>query len=296
VKAVRRVLLDHPTIAFFVLACGLSWLVWLPAVIAHLRRGTDLGQGAPLFFLGSLGPLASALILRVISGGVNGVRVWLGTLTRWQVGLFWYALALYGFPALGLLTMLFLGVANLQAVLAQLPRALWAVPANALTSFLLLGPLGEEPGWRGYALPRLQAENSALTASVVLGLLWALWHAPLVLLPDWRNDLPIGAFLILYPLYIVALTVIFTWLYNGASGSVLVIIVLHASFNYTLFFLDRAFGFSRYDALAVQAVSTAVLWLLAAVLIGVVGSDLGLRRGVRPPGDDKVPQQSAKAR
>jgi membrane protease YdiL (CAAX protease family) len=278
VTAVRRVLLDHPLIAFFALACGFSWLVWLPAVTAHLQRGTDLGEGAPLFFLGSFGPLVSALILTAASGGTAGVRVWLKALARWRVGLAWYALALYGFPTLGLLTMLFLGVANLQAILAEAPRALLAVPANALTSFLLLGPLGEEPGWRGYALPRLQAERSALTASLILGLLWALWHAPLVLLPEWRNELPIGAFLILYPLYILALTVIFTWVYNSAAGSLLVIIVLHASFNYTLFSLNQTFGFSRYDALTVQAASTAVLWLVAGLLIGVFGSDLGLRR------------------
>jgi membrane protease YdiL (CAAX protease family) len=278
VKAVRHFLLDRPLVAFFVLACGVSWLVWLPAVLAHLQRGSDLGAGAPLLFLGSFGPLVAALILTAVSGGVAGVRLWLKALARWRVSLAWYALALYGFPALGLLTMLVLGVSHLQAVLAQLPRALLVVPANALTSFLLLGPLGEEPGWRGYALPRLQAERSALSSSFVLGLLWALWHAPLVLLPDWRNDMPIGLFLILYPLYIIALTVIFTWVYNGAAGSVPVIMVLHASFNYTLYFLNQTFGIPRYDPLMVQLASTAVLSFVAGVLIGAFGLDLGLRR------------------
>jgi membrane protease YdiL (CAAX protease family) len=135
----------------------------------------------------------------------------------------------------------------------------------------VLGPLGEEPGWRGYALPRLQVDRSALLSSIILGLLWALWHAPLVLLPEWRNDLPMGPFLILYPLYIVALTVIFTWTYNGAAGSVLITIVLHASFNYTIFFLNRTFGLSRYGSLTVEMVSVGMLWLVAGAL--VVASD-----------------------
>jgi membrane protease YdiL (CAAX protease family) len=257
--------------AFFVLACSISWLLWLPAVLAHIWRGTSLGQGAPFLFLGSFGPFLAALTLSVVSGGTGGAKAWLRRLGRWRVGLVWYLIALYGFPALGLLTMLVVGAADLRQVLSEVPTVLITVPANALTSFLVLGPLGEEPGWRGYALPRLQVDRSALLSSVMLGLLWALWHAPLVLLPEWRNDLPMGPFLVLYPLYIVALAVIFTWTYNGAAGSVLITIVLHASFNYTVFFLNRTFGLSRYGSLTVQMVSVGVLWLVAGAL--VVASD-----------------------
>ena len=107
-------------------------MVWLPAVLAHLQRGADLGDRAPLLFLGSFGPLAAALIVAAGSGGADGIRLWWKALTRWRVGLGWYALALYGFPALGLLAILVLGASDLKAVLAEISRMLLLVPANAL--------------------------------------------------------------------------------------------------------------------------------------------------------------------
>ncbi len=277
-NAVRDILLRRPLAAFFVLACGISWTVWLPAVWAHLQQGAGLEEGALLLFLGGFGPFAAALILSATSDGTVGVKALLKRLVQWRVDFAWYVVALYGFPALGLLTMVISAVASPQEVLSQGPTVLVAIPAYALTSFLVLGPLGEELGWRGYALPRLQVGCTALAASVILGLMWALWHAPLVLLPEWRNDLPVAPFLVLYPLYIIALTIIFTWVYNGAAGSVLITMVLHASFNYTIFFLNRTFGLSRYGPLAVQAVGVGVLWLVAGVLIAASGPKLGLKR------------------
>jgi hypothetical protein len=120
-----------------------------------------------------------------------------------------------------------------------------------------------------------------LSASAILGVLWAFWHGPLMFIPEWRNDVPLVAFLILYSLYFIALAVIFTWVYNRAGRSALITTVLHASFNYTVFFLDDRYGFTRYGSVAVQAVSVAVLWLVAGSLIVLTKTDLGFERATR---------------
>jgi membrane protease YdiL (CAAX protease family) len=268
----------HPLRAYFALAYGISWLLWLPAILGHQQGSMSLADGSVFFFLGSFGPFLSAAVVTARSSGRAGVDAWVKGLLHWRVRFTWYLVALYGFPALGLLAAALLGIASFSEVLRALPISLFAVPANALTSFVVLGPLGEEPGWRGYALPRLQADRGALAASAVLGVLWAFWHGPLMFLPEWRNDVPIGPFLVLYPLYFIALTVIFTWVYNHASQSVLIAVILHASFNYTVYLLGQRFGLTRYAALRVQTFSVAVLCIVASLLIAASGPTLGLEQ------------------
>ncbi len=274
-------LLRRPLLTFALLACGISWALELPAVLQVYQGGKSLADGALFLFLGSFGPGLAALILSALQGGRAGVKALLQGYLPWRAGFAWYLIALYGFGVLGLLAILLLGVASLQDVLSQLPRALVNIPAHALTTFLILGPLGEELGWRGYALPRLQAGRTALDASLMLGLLWAVWHAPLMLFSEWRGDLPLGGFLLLYPLYIMALSVIFTWVYHSAQASILVVTVLHAAFNYTIFFLDKSFRFTRYDPFVVQGVIAALCGCIAIALIAVYGPDLWPRRQVR---------------
>jgi membrane protease YdiL (CAAX protease family) len=278
VQSIKNALIRHPLVAFFLLAYAISWLIELPVILAHLQNGAGLGDGTLLLFLGSFGPSLAAVILTAASEGSAGVRALLGRLLPWRVSLVWILIALYGFLALGLPAITLLGAASVSEVLAQLPLALVAVPVNALTSFLVLGPLGEELGWRGYALPRLQAAYGALAGSGVLGLLWAYWHAPLMLFPEWRGDLPVGAFLIVYPLYTIPLTIIFAWVFNGSGGSVFVTTALHAAFNYTVFFLNRRFDLGRYDALPLLAVMSCLFWLVALGLSAVYGPRLGAER------------------
>jgi membrane protease YdiL (CAAX protease family) len=278
VQSIKNALIRHPLAAFFLLAYAISWSIELPVILAHLQKGAHLEDGTLLLFLGSFGPSVAALIVSAASEGRAGVRRLLERLLPWRASVAWTLIALYGFLALGLPAITLLGVASVSEALAQLPLALVAVPLNALTSFLVLGPLGEELGWRGYALPRLQAAYGALAGSGVLGLLWAYWHAPLMLFPDWRGDLPVGAFLIAYPLYTIPLTIIFTWVFNGSGGSAFVTTVLHAAFNYTVFFLNHRFDLGRYDALPLLGVMSGLFWLVALGLRAVDGLRLGAER------------------
>jgi membrane protease YdiL (CAAX protease family) len=123
--------------------------------------------------------------------------------------------------------------------------------------------LGEEVGWRGYALPRLQAGRSALSASLILGVIWGLYHLPLYF--TGQAGRPLG----LFPVFVVstiALSVILTWVYNGTGGSLMLVVLLHATFNLPLTLLIAPLGdrvtvpFLLYIGLLVAAALAVVVW------------------------------------
>jgi uncharacterized protein len=102
-------------------------------------------------------------------------------------------------------------------------------PVAFASTFILGGPLGEEPGWRGFALPRLQPLHGPLVGSLILGVLWALWHLPLFWSGVWTP--PTIPNMVMFVLMITALTVTMTWVFNNAKGSLLITMLMHASFN-----------------------------------------------------------------
>ena len=239
----------HSLLAFFLLAFGISWIVWVPAAAASWGL---LSLRLPLALtglLGAFGPSLGAIILTSASDGVPGLRRLLGGLFLWRVGIRWYTFVLL-YPAVISLTttafyVLFGGPAPDFADppvlrLYPLPPELSAVGPWPLQPFvfiqtLLIGsPMGEEIGWRGYALPRLQAIRSALGASLILGLLWGLWHLPLYL--TYGHPLS-EVFLGWYLLDIIADAVLFTWVYNNTRGSLLLMLLFHTSIAITGLFL-----------------------------------------------------------
>lgn len=194
----------HQILSFFVLAYAISWSLWGIAA---------LGAGQVVFLLGGLGPLVSAILITRVSG--RSVREWLRSLLVWRVSPGYYAIALL-FPVA------IYAVINL--VLFSLGHKLdfsllvGAVPGY-LGTFLMVATVGggfEEPGWRGFALPRLQARRNPLVSTLLLGLAWGIWHIPLY-----------GPAGFVVP---VILAFFYTWLYNR-TGSVLICLLLHASFT-----------------------------------------------------------------
>jgi len=136
-------------------------------------------------------------------------------------------------------------------------------------TLLIGGPLGEEPGWRGYALPRLQTGRSALTASLILGALIALWHLPLLLTSE--EPVPAGAF---FP-EIIAGMIVISWVYNNTQGSVLLAALIHTSHNA----IEGFFGdmFSGGD-LARLYWMLAGVWIVTAVVVIIVAGPADLSR------------------
>ncbi len=220
----------HSVSIYFVLAYLLSWLVWIPTAAAYLRHGGQLGGGyLVIAAIGLYGPAIAALIMTGVIEGKEGLRRLLSKCLHLRVGRTWYVIALLGYPVFyAAATALYIGLSGARPSFH--PEALFRIVPVFLMA-LPLGPLGEELGWRGFALPRLQCRYGALYSSLILGVFWFLWRLPAFVVPgmavpgvllDWQV-------LLNYALWIIGLSFLFTLVYNRTDGSVLIAILLHAS-------------------------------------------------------------------
>lgn len=191
--------------------------------------------------------------------GLRGVRDLLCSLTRWRTHPLWFLTALFLMLVIGLagvpLTALLTGqtLSNLFSGIRS-SETLNHLGLTFLATALYGGPLGEEAGWRGFALPRLQKRFDPLLASVILGAFWGLWHLPLHLTGYY--DQVFGSRLqgiLLRMFSTVPLTLIFTWLYNRSKGSLLVMVLLHTASNVTSSIVAPAAGLYITTTVAVIA-------------------------------------------
>lgn len=235
----RQLINRRPLVAYFVIAYIGAWIAILPLLLA--KNGLALLPFSlpsyPFTTLGSFtGPMLSALLVTAATSGKDGVWQLLRRIIRWRVGMQWYLIALFGFPVLFLsAACLSLGTTPLQTLVQQWPL-IFTVFLLPLLTIELFAALGEETGWRGFALPRLQQKYGALRGSIILGTLWALWHFPGYF--AWLGPFNLAAFVV-NSLLIVILTIIFTWLVNKARGSVLIAMLFHAASNASTPFIAK---------------------------------------------------------
>ena len=219
-------------IKFFALTFALSWLIWVPLMLSHFGVGPfHIADGVSnlVRLFGVLMPATSAIVLTRISGGPAAMRNLWGRLFLWRVPLKWWLAAVVGQPLLlGLAAFTFNLITRGAKVTPELPISASAFIVNVV--MLLLATLGEEIGWRGVALPGLQAQNSAFKSSVILGLLWATWHLPFWLLLDSFDQFGVG-YLLLNFVFVVPLTFYITWFFNHGKQSILLAVMLHLTFN-----------------------------------------------------------------
>jgi membrane protease YdiL (CAAX protease family) len=261
---------DH-LFAFFVLTFGISWAAWLPMALS--------GLSSPwIRILGTFGPTLSALIILAITQGRSALCEIGRRLLIWRVGFGWYLVvffitAVIILPAIGI--HLLLGGRGLEW---NDPSQLYLI-LPAFLQILFLGALGEEIGWRGFALPRLQRPFNALWASLVLGAIWALWHLPLFWMPqDFHSQIPFGLFL----LQELGLTILFTWIYNNTRGSLLLASLFHAASNTTIGVLP-VIPADAAGSLRPLWLSVGLLSVLAIGIVAVYGPER-LSRRPREPG------------
>jgi hypothetical protein len=218
---------DRTALATFVLlAFALTWVVWVPRALESAgvldgRWASELGA------VWSYGPAIAAVLTAALSG--RGALRELGArLTRWRFGVRWWAVVLVG-PA-----GLWLATAGLHGLLGGdwsevRPAALGAGLAGLAPLLLLLAltdGLGEELGWRGFALPRLLRRTGPVAASLLLGVVWAVWHAPL----HWTGGMVLeGSPLWLLLVQLPVCAVLYTWVFLHTGGSALAAVALHAA-------------------------------------------------------------------
>ena len=215
--------------AFFVLAYLLSWAYWL--VVLGLMGRDTLGWFVP----GAFGPPVAALLVTGLVDGRAGLRTFLRRWLLWRVGVRWYVLALVGLPGLGLVVGLV--SQDWSDRFAGTGPSVLVTYLATLSFLLVLGGGQEEPGWRGFALPRMQERMGPLAASVVLGVLWGLWHVPVFVLVPGYNSAGDGVVSIAVSILVftavgaVGQSLLLTWLFNNTRGSVLLAVLAHASLN-----------------------------------------------------------------
>ncbi len=213
---------DAPTrtLPFFVAALGITWLFQLPAILA--QGGLIAGPKERyllLVGLGGFGPLLAAVLAARLESGRAGVRALFRPLRLWRVSPVWYVVALCLFAAI------YVAGTAVYRLFGGTAAGPWLYPPEnaAQIAAMFMFPMVEEPGWRGFALPRLQRRYGAIRASLLLGVVWALWHTMMFVL---QGASP--AIFAIMAVNIVAGSVIFSWFYNRTRGSLLLAILLHA--------------------------------------------------------------------
>jgi uncharacterized protein len=232
----KGLLTRHPLVSFFAMAYALTWLAWSPWYLSKAGVGLLPYDGDSISdYLNTvalaLGPTLSAFIMTGVTGGRDGVRRLLRRIVLWRVGLGWYLFVLLGIPAILVLSTIVLpgALASFQA--SAVPSTMFLYVVAGPVFLFAGGPVFEEIGWRGFAFPRLQRLHGPLVGSLVLGVLWGVWHLPLFLIPSW--DTPHGSPLdiALFVTWAVAITIVLTWVFNNTKGSVLLAILAHGSIN-----------------------------------------------------------------
>jgi membrane protease YdiL (CAAX protease family) len=243
---IRRFVARRRLTVFFTLAYLFSWYPWLIA----LARGKSTGPNP-------LGPFIAAIVVLAVSEGWRGVRALFASIVRGRIGLRWYAVV-FGLPlALCLIAVCLTSALGFYSALPA-TNAWRELPDRFIFIFLFIA-LGEEPGWRGCALPELQRRFSPFKASVILAFFWAVWHAPLLGNEFAWNIVP--AFLV----SVVGATFVQTWIFNGTRGSVFAPMFLHATVNT----LSGGLVLPLFHGNAVVVLwwSYAIVWLIAGLIV-----------------------------
>lgn len=257
---------------FFLLTFAATWALWLwPDALPSGRSGV-FALGGPVFLIGVFAPGLVALVLTAMRDGRASLFELLARIGRWQASWQLYAFAI----AYMMLTKL------AAALLVRIATGAWPTFGTTPWPLLLLagvatfwGQAGEELGWRGYALPRLASATGLGPASMLLGVVWAVWHLPLFFIPDTGSD---GQSFPMYLLHVVAMSVAMAWLYWRAGGSLLLVMLMHASVNNSMELVPVAVPGAAdpfsFAASRVAWVTVGVSWVVAAACLYAV-------RGVR---------------
>jgi len=263
---------------YFILALGWSWLFWIPVVLT----GMDISvtPGIALFTIGIFGPAVSAILLTCLTGDKQERReYWSRLISFTRIGPRWYAIIILIAPVYSVLAILsgLVIKGNLPAVdtaVGYVMHPLTIIPFAIVR--MVYGPLPEELGWRGYALDRLQRKWNALVSSLVLGVIWAVWHTPMFfmrgslmseVLPLWSME-----FWVVMGPGILAGSVVMTWIYNNTQRSTLAAILFHFMMNFTAEFLRLPGDIKTYQ----------FVWLtIIAIVVTLVYGPATLKGKVR---------------
>ena len=254
-------------VRFFAITFAVSWACFLAAGALSRTMAAGSGLSLPatgLLLVGTFAPALVALAMTARTDGVEGVRAITGRLLLWRVRARWYVFAVGYMVAIKLAVALVYRIAI--GTWPGFGNTSWYVITVAIV-FSTPVQAGEEIGWRGYAFPRLGARFGSARASVLLGIMWALWHLPLFFIPGVDNY---GQPFAIFVVEVTALSVALAWLYLN-TGSLLLTMLMHSAVNQTIGIVpsrnEHATNpFLLSDSLVIW-LTTAFVWVIAVYLL-----------------------------
>lgn len=275
---VRRFMRRHPLASFFLIAYASSWIVSIPFVLSEW--GILRGDFKVVFAIKSFGPFLAAYLMARVIDGKEGVLRLRRRITQKQAGWQWYLFILLGIPVLVMLGVL-IQPGTTAGFKGLTPVLLVSYPVAYVAVCFGGGPLGEEPGWRGFALPRMQQRYGPLWGTLLLAVVWTGWH-----LPDFLTSAQGGGpgtgfstFLHNFPVFfglVTAIAVILTWVYNHTHESLFTAILAHASVNTPQVVLIPLFP--AVDATRLNLAALIGFGVPAILIIVLTRGQLGHRR------------------
>lgn len=260
----------YGTLGFFALTYAVTWTCFVAAggiatgvIAAPALEGLRL----PLLLLGSFAPSLVALALTTRAEGRAGATALLRRLTVWRVGAQWYLFVL------GYMACIKVAAAVVHRVIeGTWPRfgheSWYTIVMAIVMAGIIGGPLGEEIGWRGFALPRLAARIGLARASLVLGIVWGCWHLPVFFIPGLEQ---FGQSIPVYLIQVIAISVSMAWLFGHTEGSLLLAVLMHSAINQTKDIVPSAVdGATNPWALSPSPVAwltVTLLWIAAAYFL-----------------------------
>ncbi len=256
----RDILAGHQVISFLVLTFVFSWYFWSAA--AWVPGSRDL-----YLVLGGLGPSLVGLVLIFLLDGEGGVRRVLSKMLPGDVHPFWFLFSPFGALAIALPGILFSVYLGGEGYVLGDLSTVYQVVVSFVAVFAF-SVVGEEIGWRGFILPRLQRDAVAAVSGIVLGAVWGIWQIPLWYVPGHAyQSIPLPIFLV----YVAGVSVLCTWLYNNTCGNLLVVSLFHAT-SYAALGLLLMLSTRAEVGLLPMLASTGTLWVLVGVIAVIYGS------------------------
>lgn len=261
-----------PLTIFLLLVFGLTWPFMIVDALGS-REILPFRLSMPLMIVMGYMPTLAAVIVTGLTNGKDGVRVLFGKLLIAKVGLRWYVVAILGYAAICAGA---IGIANLfgessvpflSENLPQFSNPVEVILSIAVMFIVISLVNGEELAWRGFALPRLQTKYNALMSSVILGVVWGMFHLPLFF--TLTRSSQSGASIVGFLISTVSMAVIFTWMYNHTRGSVLLAYFLHGATNTW----TQIFAIDHNGNPLVAGAMTGLTVLVAVILIVTTGAE-----------------------
>lgn len=289
-RSLAQIMREHPLISFFFLSYAFSWIITLPYVLSiwGILPGN---YTLALYIKQWVGPALAGIIMTRVTGGKAGLLRLRHSIRQWRAGWQWYLFILLGVPGL-----ILLGVAIQPGALANFQGLPPQFLVNYLVYFVIVFfgvGLPEEIGWRGFALPRMQPRYGPLLGTLLLGGLWAFWHLLFFLMPDHGGGPgtdPIASLknFSIFFLMVLAVSIVFTWVFNHTRGSVFMASLLHTAIDvpqltWLPLFLEVGTSNSTAGETGLNLALLITFGALALLIILLTRGRLGYRPGQDRP-------------